>query len=516
MMNERRKCMGDNSRTTNSKKNVSANLALYFMQSLLSFVVRTIFIKRLGAELIGLDNLLLNILAMLSVAELGFSTAISYALYKPLAENDISKINAFMSFYRKVYNAIGCIILVLGSLLAIFLKNLVKGYDYKYIYLVYFLYLFYTAVQYFISYKEVLLFADQKEYKIFKFNFALTMLIYILQILLLLFHPDYVFYICITIICKILYRSIANRYITKYYSDVDFKSKSKLEVNETKKIRENVLGLFVYKVGEYAINCTDNIIISAFINIITVGLYTNYLSIVTVFRTILKRVFAGITASFGNLSTMNDKIKEEDTFIKMSFLGLLLSGYISLILLLLFNPLVTVWLGKQYVLSFISVCFIVINFYLAVNQIPLDTVKEAKGFYKKDRYVPLIQAVINVGLSVVLAIIIGFNGVLIATSLSYILTVTWNKPYMIYKYVFEKKPTAYFIRQVEYILVCCIIYFACSKLFCVINLSAGFLKLLVEGALSSVVYALMITVFFCRTKEYKYLYSLAFRIIKRK
>ena len=57
-------------RLKNSRLNISANIIIYFLQSILSFVVRTVFIRKMGAELLGLDSLLINVLTMLSIAEL--------------------------------------------------------------------------------------------------------------------------------------------------------------------------------------------------------------------------------------------------------------------------------------------------------------------------------------------------------------------------------------------------------------------------------------------------------------
>ena len=140
-------------RLKNSRLNISSNVAVYFIQTILSFLVRTFFIKIFGEKLLGLDSLLVNLLAMLSIAELGVSTAISYGLYKPLANKDVNKINAYMSFYRKVYSIIGKIVIVAGVVVAFCLKWIVKDYNYHYLYLVYFIYLFDTASMYFISSK---------------------------------------------------------------------------------------------------------------------------------------------------------------------------------------------------------------------------------------------------------------------------------------------------------------------------------------------------------------------------
>lgn len=505
----------ESDRIKKSSLNVSANMIIYLLQSILSFVVRTFFIKKLGEELLGLDNLLINVLSMLSIAELGFSTAISYGLYKPLADNKIKKINAYMSFYKKVYKYIGFIIIICGLLLSLFLPKIIGNCEYKYVYLVYFLYLFNTASLYFISYKDVLLFADQKNYKIFKYNCFFNSLIYVLQILMLLYYPNYLLYIIIMILCKLFNRVIVNRFISKYYNDVDFNSKDKLETQEIDAIKENVFGLFFYKIGDYIINCTDNIIISSMINIVTVGVYTNYLSITTILKSLIKNLFNGITASFGNLSAQNNKEGEKNVFEIMVFLCFFVGGYVTICLLNLINPFIEIWIGKKFVLSNIAMILICINFYLTCNQMPLDTVKEAKGFYKKDKYIPLIQSIINILLSIIFALKFKLVGILIGTTISYLITVFWNKPYVLYKYVFKSSNIKYFINQIKYIFTIIFIYFFTSYILSYLNLNVNLFNLIVSGIIITFIYFIIISILFFYTGEYKFFVNYVKNIMKK-
>lgn len=506
----------ESTRLTNSKKNVSANVIIYILQSVLSFAVRTIFIKKLGAELLGLDSLLINVLNMLSIAELGFSTAISYGLYKPLAENKITKISAYMSLYKRIYRAIGIIIILAGFILALFLQPIVGDYSYKYLYLVYFLYLFNTASLYFISYKDVLLMADQKNYKVFKYNCFFNTSIYILQFIFILFTKNYIIYILIMILCRLINRILINRYITHYYKDVDFNSKEKLSTNEITSIKENIFGLFCFKIGDYVINSSDNIIISSFIGIVTVGIYTNYLSITTILKTIIKNIFNGITASFGNLTTKHNKEAEREVYDIMVFVGFFISGFVTLCFLNLINPFVTIWLGEKFVVSTSSMILICINFYLMCNQMPLDTIKEAEGFYKKDRYIPIIQAIINIILSIILAGKMGLNGVLLGTTISYLLTVFWIKPLLLNRYVFAEKSISYFINQLKYVLTIIIIYLVSSGIIHYINLPINIITIIVNGIITTIIFGLIISLFYFRNSNFKFIVNTMKGIFLRK
>lgn len=506
---------GVSDRVKNSSLNVSSNVTIYIVQSILSFIVRTIFIRKLGTELLGLDSLFINILSMLSIVELGFGTAVSYGLYKPLAENKIKKISAYMSFYKKVYNIIGVIVIIGGLIVSIFLTNIVGDYNYRFLYLIYFMYLFNTASLYFISYKDILLFADQKNYKIFKYNFIFNSLMYVLQFITIYFFSNYIYYIVVMIICRLITRILINRFISKYYSNIDFKSKEKLTKDEIDSIKKNIFGLFCYKLGDYAINSSDTIIISTMLNLSLVGIYTNYLSITTILKTLIKNLFNGITASFGNLSTMENLESQRSVFKIMTFIGFIISGYILICLLNLLNPLIELWLGKKYLLSYISMVLISIKFYLTCNQMPLDTVKESVGFYIKDKYVPLIQAAINIVLSILLTYKMGFEGIIIATCISYIVTVTWNKPYLLNKHVFKISSYDYFFKQVIYTFTLVVLYFLTKLVLNYINLPLSVLNFIIEGIIVTFIYIITIIIIYGRTEEFKTLYNSIKGIIKR-
>ncbi len=495
-------------RLTNSKLNVSSNVIIYILQSILSLIVRTVFIRKLGAELLGLDSLMINILSMLSIAEVGFSTAISYGLYKPLANKNVKKINAYMSLYKRIYRTIGTIIIITGLFLSIFLQKIIGSYSYQYLYIIYFMYLFNTASLYFISYKDVLLMADQKNYKVFKYNVTFNSLIYILQFIFILFTENYIIYLLIMILCKLANRILINCFITRYYPDINFNSKEKLSKEEMLSIKENVFGLFCFKIGDYVINCSDNIIISSLINIVTVGIYTNYLSIVSILKTIIKNIFNGVTASFGNLSVNNNKQAEKEVFEIMVFIGFIVSGFVTICLLNLINPFINLWIGSKYVTSMISMILICVNFYLMCNQIPLDTIKEAKGFYKKDRYIPIIQAIINIVISIVLGMKIGLNGVLLGTTISYLITIFWIKPLLLNKYIFETSSISYFLNQLKYIITLIVIYVISHNMLQWMKIPSNIGGLILSAIIVSIIFLLVVTIVFIHDKGYQFAISL--------
>lgn len=153
----------DTSRTSNSLKNMAFGVGSQMLSILMGFFTRWMFIALLGKEYLGVSGLFTNVLSLLSLANLGFDTAIIYSLYKPLAEGDMVAVKGYMRVYRRVYRAVGATVFVLGCILMPFLPHLIKGTVTipESIYVIYFLFLTQSASSYLFSYKQSLLTASQ-------------------------------------------------------------------------------------------------------------------------------------------------------------------------------------------------------------------------------------------------------------------------------------------------------------------------------------------------------------------
>ena len=75
-------------RTKNATRNIFWGMIEKIVTILMPFACRTVFIKVLGSEYLGLNSLFTSILQVLSISELGIGTAIIFSMYKPIAEDD--------------------------------------------------------------------------------------------------------------------------------------------------------------------------------------------------------------------------------------------------------------------------------------------------------------------------------------------------------------------------------------------------------------------------------------------
>ena len=493
-------------RLQNSKYNIIFNMIQLFLTTILSFVARSVFINILGKELLGLDGLFSNILSMLSLTELGISTAINFSLYKPIAENDTKKISTLMTVYKKLYQKIGISVLIVGLLIAPFLPLMINGHSFDNLYFIYSLYVITTAISYFYIYKETLINAYQKGYKLFAIKSTTTILMYGLEILFLVLTHDFIAYLIITFVIKFVQNFLVNRYVSVKYPDIDYHSKENIDKETKDDIIVNVKSLIVAKLGDYLLNGTDNIIIST-INIGLTGLYANYLSIIGVMKTIMNTIYNGIVASFGNLAALESKKTQENVFNISNFACFILSGFITVELIFLFNPFITFWVGKKYLLNEWMVTIIAFNFYFYSQMISLDIIKRATGKYKIDAHISIIQAVVNLVVSIVLGNMIGISGVLLGTLISYLSVAIIFKPYLLYKNIFKKKADSYYLGQFKYIITLLFVMLVCYRVIEFINIGNTVLNILTSGIVVAFIYILTVIILYRKNNNLKYIYN---------
>lgn len=494
-------------REKNSILNIISNLFVIISQIVLAFVVRFIFVRVLNEQYLGVQGLFTNIISMLSLAELGIGTAISFILYKPLAEKDYDKVSVIVTFLRKVYTVIGMVVLISGFIITPFLKYIVTGYTMGNLNIIFIIYFITLAVEYFLTYPETLLNADQKHYKISFILISYTLITNVLQIIALLTTKNFLIYILADVITKIIKFIAINIYVKKYYPKVDFYSKEKLEKEEKNKFTKNVKSLFLYKIGDYLINGTDNIIISKIIDISTVGFYSNYLSTITIFKNIINNIISGVTASFGNLIVKEDEKVQENVFSIMNFITYIFCGFVFCCLLFLFNDFIKMFYGESYVLGMLEVIIVCLNFYIASMLLPLESVKSAAGLYYEDRYITIVQAVINIIVSIVAGNQIGLVGVLIGTLISYILTTVWERPIIIYKKIFKSNPLVYFkkyfIQTIVIVLNIIIDWIIINRLFTEISV----INFILKGLIIFIIFMVTNIATYKDSKEFNYIYE---------
>lgn len=502
------------SRIEKSSKTAAHGIIYQIIVLSFSFIGRTIFVKTLGSEYLGINGLFSNILTVLALAELGFGTAINYSLYRPIAEHNTKAITALMNFYKKVYNIIAVGVLGIGLSLIPFLDMIVNlQQDIPHLKIYYVLVLLQTVISYCFAYKMAILNANQQGYMVSNYGMVTYILQFVLQSAFLILTHNFIIYLCIQILCTFVNNLLIAHKVDKVYPEL--KGKDTLSKQERKSIFTNVKALFVYKVGSVILNGTDNILISTLVGTIWVGIYSNYILLINSIRGFVVIIFNSIQASIGNLSVSEDNEKQYFMFKVLNLLCFLIYGFCSICFLVLFDDFMMIWLGKDFLLGQLTLAIVVLNFFIPGSLSITSLFRDSVGLFKKTKYVFLVTALLNLVLSIVFAQFWGLNGILFATLVARLLTNFWYEPYVLLKQYFHKSAKGYFIQAAGQLVVIFVLAVAIKMLlsFLPCTIIWFFVKCLLCAGI-------VLTVFWLgarKTAEYKYLYDNLFRrFIKKK
>ncbi|MBS7338865.1 MAG: oligosaccharide flippase family protein [Lachnospiraceae bacterium] len=501
-------------RVQSAAKNIAFGYIGNLTTQLLGFILRTVFISYLGDTLNGINDLYTGILSVLSLAELGVGTALNYSLYGPVARKDYEKIKSYMQLYKKAYRVIGLVIAVIGLAISPFLPYLVKqpqGVSVRDLTLYYFIFLFNTVSTYFVAYKYSLAYAEQKNY-IQTNTITITKMITVtLQIAVIVTTRNFYLYLLTAAAVELIQKIFISWYLNRLYPYLKDKNVKKLSKEETGEVVTKTKALVFHKVGDVARLQTDSMIISAFINVTLVGFVGNYNMILNSVANFVNIIFNSVLSSFGNLIATESKDKQYSVFKVYRFFACWIYGFSAVGFFLLLTPFIVIWQGPEKVLAAGAVACILIDYYFKGDRIVLSNFKTAAGVFEQDKYLALIQGVVNLILSIVLVQKIGLVGIYIGTIVSGLIA-NITKPFIIYKVCFEKSVKTYFLDSVKYLAVLLGILVLLTGIRQFVMPQVTVLSFILMFIVICVVFNGIFLLLFGRTQEFGYLWG----IIKKK
>ena len=504
-------------RTKNSIINIIASIIAQAITILLGFITQKVFINSLGAEILGINGLFSNIISMLAIAELGISTAVIYNLYKPVAENDREKIKKYMHFYKICYRIILLIITFLGMMLLPFIKYFVGNVTTTYnIYIIYILFLLDTIASYTLTYKRSILYADQKNYIINIIHIGYLTLLNMGQIFLLIRFKNYIAYLVLKIVMRLLENIVINIYVMRKYQYLKEYTGEQLSKQEKNSFFKELKGLIFHKISWTVISGTDNIIISKFVGIISVGIYSNYTMITNTLEQFMAQMFSAMTGSVGNLLALESKEKAYEIYKRTELLQFIIYSTATVGIFVVSKPFIEVWLGnKEFILDYITVFILSLSFFISGMRRNICIFKDASGIFYKDRFYSLAAAGINIIFSIILVKFYGIKGVIIGTIICYLFLHIFSYPKNIYETVFNRKKKEYIIEFFKYnclVMLYMVITFEAVKITMVNN---KILELIKDIILVIVIPNILTVSIFRKKDEMIYLKQLMYNIIKK-
>lgn len=454
-------------RVENSTRNIFWGIINRIVGLVIPFFMRTLLIYIVGIKYLGLSTLFASILQVLSLAEMGFSTAIVYSLYKPISDRDTAKICALMNVYKRIYRIIGSFVLVIGVFFAPFIPKLIKGtwpQDVN-IYILYFIYLTNTVLSYMmLAYKRVLFLVHQRNDIDDKITSIINISCYVLQAALLLMFKNYYLYVVITPIQTVITNIVTGYISTKKYPD--YSPKGGLNQEDMHEIYVKVKSLCLHKFGNTISNSFDSIIISAFLGLSLVAKYGNYNYIVSFVISFLTIVYGSFTAGLGNSIAIETTEKNYEIFNKLCFLNFWIRILGTTCLLCLYQPFMVLWVGAENALAFSSVIFFCLYFYVFTGRKIVLTFKDAAGMWEADKWKPIIGGLFNLVVNIILVKTIGINGVVVSTILSHLLIEQPWETKVLFERYFKKDVGLYYTQWGKQFLLTCMIcsitFFACN------------------------------------------------------
>lgn len=434
-----------NSRVKNSIYNFATSIGVQFVSIVMNFICRTVFIQQLGEGYLGINGLFGNILSMLSLAELGIGTAILYRLYEPLAQNNIPRIQAWMHFYKSAYRIIAVVIGCIGLCLIPFLPVLINDYE-KFDelginpVLIFCIYLFKSVSSYlFFAYRNAIVKADQKQYLLTLISYIFIILINIAQITVLILFHNFIVYLVVGIVMLIA-ENIAHALIAqKRYPYISQKPKEKVSKAEVKETIKDCFALFFYRVNTIVLKSTDNLVLSFFLGLDAVALYSNYFIFYSTIKSLVAQIFSSIVHSVGNLHTTKKVEHEYLIFKTMIFASILLGATSGVGIFVVSDEFISVWIGESWTIPQPFSMLMGLELFTVSLYIALSKFRNAFGLFQQAKYRPILSVIINLVASTVLVKFWGISGVILGTIIAYWTTFLIFDPIILHKHGFGGK-----------------------------------------------------------------------------
>ena len=414
------------SRTRNSARNAVWGFFYGASTILLPFITRIIILQLLGVHYLGIGTLFTSLLQFLNLAELGIGTAVTYNMYRPIAENNIDELCRILRYIKKMYRGIGLIMLAVGTALVPAVPYLTHGEAPAEInvYILYYIYLINAVISYFFAgYRESLLIAHQRKDVTSRWAMVMNVLVCILQVAILYMTKNIYLFAAVPILGTVATNMMVRRATLKLYPEIS--PTGELSDTTRQGIRKKLFGLIGTKMNAIVLHSSDTIVISIFLGLAPTAKYGNYYLIFNSVCGFIATLFVSMTASIGDKLVRDSLEKNYQLFRHISFANTWLVVVCSTVFVCLLEPTMSLVYGADMVLGLPFAILMSIYFYVYQIQKTVLTFKDAAGIWYADRYRPYCVMVINLVSNIILVNVIGIHGIVLSTILAFMISLPW-------------------------------------------------------------------------------------------
>ncbi len=493
-------------RSKNATRNIIFGFALTTYSQLVPFIIRTVMIHVMGVEYLGLNGLFASILSVLNLAELGVGSAMVFSMYKPIAEDNKTVICALMKLYRTYYRIIGLVIAVLGIALIPFIPKLIKGSipDDLNIYVLYLMNLGATVITYWLfAYKNCLLSAHQRNDISSKIAMVVSTISYILQILALVVTHNYYVYLIVMIIMNGISNIVTSIIVDKVFPG--YRPTGSLPKSEISKINKRVRDLFTAKLGTVIVNSVDTIVISAFLGLKILAVYQNYNCVISAVFGFVTVIFSACTAGIGNSIVVETEEKNYNDLKKFTLLMSWLGAFCCCCFAGMYQPFMKIWVGEKLLLDYSYVILFCLYFYVRVINSLLNLYKDAAGIWHEDRFRPLVTALANLIMNLIMVQFWGLYGIIMSTIIS---TLFIGMPWLyknLFTVLFHSGAKKYLIKLALYSSIAVASTAICIVLVSFVNVKSNIVALIINALIATAVSNVIFFCLFRKQEEFKQL-----------
>ena len=506
-------------RTRYTLINMVVNVGGQLMNQVLLFISRMVFIHYLSAAYLGVNGLFTDVLGILNLAELGVGTAMIYSLYEPAAKNDEHRLAQLMNLYRLLYRIVAVVVLLVGLALMPFLGFFIKDSSgIEHLRLIYLMYVANSVCSYLLSYKNSIYLAYQKAYVRNLWAQLCDAVKTLFQIVLIVLTGNFILYLAVQFVMQFIPNIIVSVKVDKEFPYLK-ECRELPEKEEFHGILRNIGAMSFHKLGTVIVRNTDSLLMSSFVGLLSVGLYSNYKLVLSGINNMMDKFSNAFTGSLGNLSAIEDEKRVYGIYRELDLLFFVIYGYWTAGLFALFNAFITLCFGPDYCFSMATVAVLVMEFYITGQRKVNLLFREAKGLFWHDRYKAIVEAIINLVVSLILVQYFGIAGVLGGTVISSLTTCVWVEPYILMRYGiredWQKKLRDYFIRYLQRALVVAALAAVSYGWvrFCPAKNIGWFL---LDGVLYTLLFGAVMVVLYRNTPEFDQLKGRVTAVVKRR
>ena len=394
---------------------------LYFALTIFfNLIIRKLIVSMIGIELVGLNNILNQVINFISLFEFGLSNIIMSYLYKPLKEHDEKRISQVMTVFKKLYFKFSVIILFFGLCVIPFLKYFINDYNLSInYYVIYILLLFQIGITNYLSYKTFLIRADQKAYLYLRLMCIIKFLSLVIEPLLFIFTKNYYLFLIFNIGDNIFSYFVVSKYIDKKYPYL--KNKVEGQKSDLVNIKKEIKNTAVCKISVSLYNSLDAVILGLFSTVEVLGLYSNYYVLLNSLNSIVYKFFYSFQSKIGNALVGQTEEESYVLLYKMNYISYVLGISASIIFYLFVDFIIKIWLGSKYLLPNQVVIAFSIQLFIMIYRTSLWQYTTVKGWFRINKISDSIGVVINLILSIILYLKFNLIGIIIGTIISEII-----------------------------------------------------------------------------------------------